>query len=62
MQSRGTGLTEVHCWPFGNHDDTSIDAVETTLEHHPGQLESFPAFIQSLTGFNWIINRRMNAK
>jgi hypothetical protein len=53
---------EVRRQPFGNHDYDSMDAVENALEHRLCQLESSPAQIQSLTGFDWIINVRLNAK
>ena len=53
---------EVRRQPFGNHDFDSMDAVQTALEHRLRQLESSPAQIQSLTGFDWIINVRLNAK
>jgi hypothetical protein len=39
-----------------------MDTVETALERRLAQLESAPAQIQSLTGFDWIINIRLNAK
>ena len=48
--------------PFGNHDYHSMDAVECALERRLYQLESCPAQIQSLTGFDWIVNVRLNAK
>lgn len=53
---------EIRRQPFGNHDYRSMDAVETALERRLRQLESSPAQIQSLTGFDWIVNVRLNAK
>ena len=53
---------EVRRQPFGNHDFDSMDLVETALENRRRQLESSPAQIQSLTGFEWIVNVRLNAK
>jgi putative transposase len=53
---------EVRRQPFGNHDYDSMTAVENPLEHRWRQLESSPAFIQSLTGFDWIVNVKLNAK
>jgi hypothetical protein len=53
---------EVRRQPFGNHDYDSMDAVENALAHRLRQLESSPAFIQSLTGFDWIVNVTLNAK
>ena len=53
---------EVRRQPFGNHDYDSMDAVEDALEQRLCQLESSPALIQSLTGFDWIVNVRLNAK
>jgi len=53
---------EVRRQPFGNHDYDSMDAVENALEQRLCQLESSPAQIQSLTGFDWIVNIRLNAK
>ncbi len=53
---------EVRRTPFGNHDYNSMGAVEDALAHRLSQLESAPAQIQSLTGFDWIINVRLNAK
>ena len=53
---------EVRRQPFGNHDFDSMDLVETALEHRLRQLESSPAQIQSLTGFDWIGNISLNAK
>jgi hypothetical protein len=38
-----------------------MDAVENALEQRLCQLESSPAQIQSLTGFDWIVNIRLNA-
>ena len=52
---------EVRRQPFGNHDYDSMDAVENALEQRLCQLESSPAQIQSLTGFDWIVNVRLNA-
>jgi hypothetical protein len=48
--------------PFGNHDFDSMDLVETALENRLRQLEFSPAQIQSLTGFDWIVNVSLNAK
>ena len=53
---------EVRRQPFGNHDFDSMDQVEAALELRLRELESTPAQIQSLTGFDWIINVRLNAK
>jgi len=53
---------EVRRQLFGNHDYASMDAVENALEHRLHQLESSPAQIQSLTGFDWIVNIRLKAK
>jgi DDE superfamily endonuclease len=53
---------EVRRQPFGNHDYDSMDAVEKALERRLRQLESTPAQIQSLTGFDWIVNIKLNAK
>jgi hypothetical protein len=39
-----------------------MDAVENALERRLRQLESAPAFLQSLTGFDWIVNVILNAK
>jgi hypothetical protein len=36
--------------------------VETALENRLRQLEFSPAQIQSLTGFDWIVNVSLNAK
>jgi hypothetical protein len=53
---------EVRRQPFGNHDYNSMDAVENALALRLHQLESSPAFIQSLTGFDWIVNVTLNAQ
>jgi transposase len=53
---------EVRRTPFGNHDFDSMSQVEAALEQRLRQLESTPAQIQSLTGFDWIINVISNAK
>jgi len=53
---------EVRRQPFGNHDFDSMDLVETALVNRLRQLESSPAKIQSLTGFDWIVNVKLNAK
>ena len=53
---------EVRRQPFGNRDYDSMDAVENALARRLCQLESSPAQIQSLTGFDWIIIVRLNAK
>jgi hypothetical protein len=37
-------------------------AVEDALERRLRQLESAPAQIKSLTGFDWIINVKLKAK
>ena len=52
---------EVRRQPFGNHDFASMDAVETALERRLCQLESSPTQIQTLTGFDWIVNVSLNA-
>jgi hypothetical protein len=39
-----------------------MDQVESALESRLAQLESSPAQIQSLTGFDWIVNVILNAK
>ncbi len=52
---------EVRRQPFSNHDYDSMDAVENALAHRLHRLETSPAQIQSLTGFDWIINVRSNA-
>jgi len=39
-----------------------MDAVENALERRLHQLESCPTQIQSLTGFDWIVDVRLNAK
>src|ERR1017187_9071524 len=53
---------EVRRDPFGNHDFDSMTAVETALERRLRQLESAPAQIQSLTGFDWIVSVKLKAK
>lgn len=53
---------EIRRQPFGNHDFDSMAAVETARERRLRQLESTPAQIQSLTGFDWIVNVRLKAK
>ena len=53
---------ELRRQPFGNHDYDSMDAVEAALERRLCQLESRPAQIQSLTGFDWIVNVTLNAR
>ncbi len=53
---------EVRREPFGNHDYDSMAAVEDALERRLGQLEASPDQIQSLTGFDWIVNVRLNAE
>jgi transposase len=53
---------EIRRAPFGNHDYDSMDRVEAALERRLRQLESAPAQIQSLTGFDWIVNVTLNAK
>lgn len=53
---------EVRRKPFGNHDYDSMNAVENALVRRLQQLESAPAQIQSLTGFDWIVNVKLNAK
>jgi putative transposase len=52
---------EVRRHPFGNHDFDSMAAVETALERRRRQWESTPAQIQSLTGFDGIVNVRLKA-
>jgi len=39
-----------------------MPAVEKALANRLRQLESAPAQIQSLTGLNWIVNVKLNAK
>ena len=39
-----------------------MDAVENALVQRLRQLEASPAQIQSLTGLDWIVNVRLNAK
>lgn len=51
---------EVRREPFGNHDYDSLTYVENALERRLCQLESAPAKIQSLAGFDWIVNVRLN--
>jgi len=53
---------EVRREPFGNHDYDSMDAVEVALERRLCRLESARPQIQSLTGFEWIVNVRLNAR
>ena len=53
---------EVRRDPFANHDYDSMAAVEDALERRLRQLESAPAQIKSLTGFDWIINVKLKAK
>ena len=53
---------ELRRQPFGNHDYDSMDRVETALEGRLRQLESSPSQIQSLTGFDWIVNVKLRAK
>ena len=53
---------EVRRAPFGNHDFDSMAAVEVALERRLCSLESARSQIQSLTGFEWIVNVRLNAK
>jgi len=52
---------EIRRQPFGNHDYDSMDAVEQALEGRLRDLERAPAQIQSLTGFDWIVNVTLNA-
>ena len=52
---------EVRRQPFGNHDYDSLDAVEGALERRLRALESARPQIQSLTGFDWIVNVILNA-
>ena len=53
---------EVRRQPFGNHDYDSMDAVEATLERRLRELESSPQRLQSLTGFDWIVNVSLKAR
>jgi len=53
---------EIRRQPFGNHDYDSMDQVEEALLWRLRELEAAPAQIQSLTGFDWIINVILNAK
>ena len=53
---------EVRRQPFGNHNYDSMDAVEAALERRLRELECAPQIIQSLTGFDWIINVTLKAK
>jgi hypothetical protein len=48
--------------PFGNHGFDSMHRVESALAKRLRQLEADPARIQSLTGFPWIVNIKLNAK
>ena len=48
--------------PFGNHDYDSMDAVEAALERRLRDLESARQLIQSLTGFDWIVNVILHAQ
>ncbi len=52
---------EVRREPFGNHHYNSMDQVEAALEQRLRELESAPAQIQSLTGFDWIVSIILNA-
>ncbi len=36
-----------------------MDAVENALAHRLRPLESSPAAIESLTGFDWIVNTKL---
>ena len=53
---------EVRRQPFGNHDYHSMRTVESALTRRLRELESSPDQIRSLTGFDWIISVRLNAK
>ena len=53
---------EVQRQPFGNHNYDSMDAVEAALERRLRELECAPQIIQSLTGFDWIVNVTVKAK
>jgi len=53
---------EVRRQPFGNHDYDSLQAVESALERRLRAWEASPAQIQTLTGLDWIVNVRLNAK
>lgn len=53
---------EMRHQPFGNHDYDTLDKVETALGDRLRQLESSPRQIQSLTGFDWIVNVKLKAK
>ena len=39
-----------------------MDAVEAALERRLRELESAPQLIQSLTGFDWIVNVSLKAQ
>ena len=52
---------EIRRLPFGNHDYDSMDQVEEALLQRLGELESAPVQIQSLTGFDWIVNVKLKA-
>lgn len=53
---------EVRRRPFGNHDYRSMQEVELALMGRLRELESSPAYLRSLTGFDWILNVILNAK
>lgn len=53
---------EVRREPFGHHDYASMNGVEKALARRLRHLESAPARIRSLTGFDWIINVILKAK
>ena len=53
---------EVRRQPFGNHGFASMTAVEAALEWRLRELEAAPALLQSLTGWDWIVNVTLNAK
>jgi len=53
---------EVRRQPFGNHDYHLMRTVEPALTRRLRELESAPDQIRSLTGFDWIVSVRLNAK
>lgn len=53
---------EMRRQPFGNHDYRSMHTVERALLRRLQELEASPQRIQSLTGFDWIVNVRLKAK
>ena len=57
-----TGLARCAAVALGQFNYDSMDAVENALEGCLSQLESSPAQIQSLAGFDRIINVSVNVK